>query len=114
MSRYVCTLRTAPVTGASWPFISERAPSTCSCAMIRLDSKSEIRKPGPLGKPSFNLRIQIKKGTKSYRPWQSWAVPPHVEELKSHDCPFQGLPGLSQKAPRLQKLGRASHAIQDR
>jgi hypothetical protein len=42
--------------------------------------------------------------TKAYRPWQSWAVLPHVEESKSQGCPFQLLPGLSQKAPRLQNV----------
>lgn len=58
--RYVCTLRTAPVTGASLPSMSERAPSTCSCAIIRLDSKSEIRKPGPL-RPLLSVQTDRKE-----------------------------------------------------
>lgn len=48
MFRYVCTKLTGPLTGASFWLMSVLAPSTCFWPMILLDSKSEMRKPGPL------------------------------------------------------------------
>lgn len=83
--RLICTLRTLPVTGASWELMSFLAASTCICAIIWFEWKpNESRlKPGP-------------------RPWQSATVPPQVEVFAWQGCPCQGCPGDSQKAPSLE------------
>ena len=49
MFMYVCTYLTEPETEGSVLPMSNVAASTWCWAMILFDSKSEIRKPGPLG-----------------------------------------------------------------
>lgn len=48
MSMYVCTYFTAPETGARVWLMSVLAPLNCAVPMIILDSKQEVRNPGPL------------------------------------------------------------------
>ena len=48
MFTYVCTHFTVPVTAGSVVLISDFAPLTWRCAMIRFDSKSETVEPRPL------------------------------------------------------------------
>lgn len=57
MFTYVCTYFTVPVTAGRLWLMSVFAPSTWCCAMILFDSKSEIRKPGPLLEASATCSV---------------------------------------------------------